>query len=298
MASPLDREFLKRARELEDEVEVLLAELDEELRSEVENSVSAGEVQRQDELEQRASRHIARFITLYSAAVVVANRDVAQAKADRNKNLMLPRLRKSKLYEDARQLERQLDDYAETIEKRFRHRNWAKDGRTFTQRIKTIQRGTEKTVRNIIHNGIQSGQGAKEIARDIQQYVNPTTGRTAPFEEFRKRFGRPKSFRPKDIPSGSVKSNAMRIARTETAHTYRQATVDFYKDKDYVKGWDWVLSGSHPRADECDTYAANSPYKDPGDLPVTHPMCLCDVHANLMSVDELSQLERAEAVAV
>jgi hypothetical protein len=87
----------------------------------------------------------------------------------------------------------------------------------------------------------------------------------------------------------------MRIARTETANTYRQSTIDFYKDKPFVSAWDWVLSGAHPRPDVCDDYHTEGPYDHWYDLPTApHPYCMCDVVVITKSVDEIRMLYNAD----
>ena len=168
------------------------------------------------------------------------------------------------------------------------------DGRTLQGRITTIKTGNIRIVRTIIEEGVRRGSSVLSIANQIEAYVQPDIlgRRVRPFDLYRQRFGRPKSFVPKGIPAGSMDYNAVRIARTETARTYRAATVDFYKNKDYVDGFDLVMSGSHPKTDECDGYAADSPYYEIEQIPDSHPNCLCDVIPRILSYEEMRELKR------
>lgn len=167
--------------------------------------------------------------------------------------------------------------YVDDVPVRFKSYRWS-DGKNYTQRIKTLKDGTEKVVLSIIENGVNEGKGAKAIAKDIRQYVAPVADskNVAPREVYRKRFNRATNYIPKNVPTGSVQYNAVRIARTETARLYRESALQFYKNKKWVKGYRWVLSNSHGRADECDAYAAEE-WQNVGDIPTAHPNCLCDV---------------------
>lgn len=50
------------------------------------------------------------------------------------------------------------------------------------------------------------------------------------------------------------------IARSETIESYRDSYRESTKDHDWVKGYTWELSGSHPRPDECDILAGQDLY--------------------------------------
>jgi len=161
-------------------------------------------------------------------------------------------------------------------------------GYTFTERMATLRRGTTKVVRGIVQNEVKKGTSAKNIAKKVQLYVKPTGNkRVSPLDVIRQRTGRA----PRGIPSGSIQSNAIRIARTETAYTYRQATVDYYKDEEFIAGYKWVLSNSHSRTDICNDWASVDLYaKDGSDLPAGHPNCVCDTQSVLKSQAELKRL--------
>ncbi len=161
-------------------------------------------------------------------------------------------------------------------------------GYTFTEKMKTLKTGTSKVVRGIVQNEVKKGTSAKKIAKKIQLYVKPTgNSRVAPYEVMRQRLGRV----PRGVPSGSIQHNAIRIARTETAYTYRQATIDYYSDEQFTKGFKWVLSNRHSVPDICNEWASKSLYKKDGsDLPAGHPNCVCDTQVVTISQADMKKL--------
>jgi hypothetical protein len=64
----------------------------------------------------------------------------------------------------------------------------------------------------------------------------------------------------------------MRIARTEMAGIHRRSVTDFYDDRPYLEGYDWVLSNRHETPDKCNGWAAASPYKSAAQLPPAYPI--------------------------
>lgn len=237
----------------------------------------------------KINKEIDAFYDLFVEHLQISSQRVGKLRAQQAIDEVVPKLRKAGLVTESLDLYRKVRSYADDVGTRIMVDKWA--GQPLGYRIKTIREGTQKTVLNIIENGVKEQLSAKNIAKNIEQYVNPLPGapKTAPLDEFRKRFGRPKSFTPEGVPQGSVQYNAMRIARTETAHIYRQATLDFYKNREWVTGYRWVLSNSHPRPDICDDYA-NVKYTNANDVPTGHPHCLCDVQPELMSAEEMRNL--------
>ena len=79
-----------------------------------------------------------------------------------------------------------------------------------------------------------------------------------------------------------ARHQARLVARHETVESFRQVYRENTGAKDYAHGFRWVTSGSHPKPDECDSYAGQDAYGlGPGGypadaLPMTpHPACLC-----------------------
>lgn len=165
------------------------------------------------------------------------------------------------------------------------------DSRTVLQRLDSVKISAMKTIRNLTNKAITLGWSREKLAGRISLYLDPRgkIGRVTPWVEHRLRFGRPTSFLPKDIRAGSVWSNSMMIARTEMNNTWRKVTVDLNKNKPWHAGWNWVLSSSHPKPDICDDWAAGSPYKDEGELPVEHPNGFCYVEPMTVSKRDFNE---------
>lgn len=162
------------------------------------------------------------------------------------------------------------------------------DGKTLDFRLKTIKKGASNVVEAAIRQGLAEGKSAYEIGRDIETYIKKDGRRrySSPSHIINREKGLPVTapYGKKRTPAGAVDYNALRIARTELVNNYRQAKVDITKDKDWVVGWKWSLSASHPEPDICDTWANHDEglgrgvYSKSSDVSALgHPNCLCNV---------------------
>jgi hypothetical protein len=113
---------------------------------------------------------------------------------------------------------------------------------------------------------------------------------TQAFREAARLRDRASSYVYKGAPAGSVQYNSMRIVRTEMGSICRRSVTDFFDDRPYVEGYDWVLSNRHPKTDRCDRNKAGSPYSSQAQVPSTHPNCLCRLVARIMSQEKLKRL--------
>lgn len=109
----------------------------------------------------------------------------------------------------------------------------------------------------IVNEGIALGQSAREIATNVSGFINPS----AP---------------------GGVRYSASRLGRTELNNAYHATSIRSYQESPYVRGVQWVISGSHPTDDECDEYAEidesglGSGVFLPDEVPFKpHPQCFC-----------------------
>lgn len=117
-----------------------------------------------------------------------------------------------------------------------------------------------------VNIGLLTGKSADEIARTVQNMINPSV-------------------------MGGVKYAAMRIGRTELANAFHQTTIRYSREQPWVRGYKWNLSGSHGRTDICNEYAGDDHANmGPGvfkknnvpDKP--HPQCLC--YLTIVGVDD------------
>lgn len=116
-------------------------------------------------------------------------------------------------------------------------------------------------ITQVINAGLLQGKSAKEIANDVEQYINPKT-------------------------RGGVRYAAMRLARTEINNAFHFSAIRHTREMPWVTGYKWHLSGSHPRADECNLMASRDHngmgpgiYNKRSVPGKPHPHCLCYVTA-------------------
>ena len=174
------------------------------------------------------------------------------------------------------------------------------DHRTTKHRLKTLKVGYTKTVRNIIDNGTADGKNAVDISRDIEFFIKPELKgkRVSPYKYYRERHGVAKV--PKDIFGGSVEYNSLRIARTEIATSRRETTVRSYSGLKSVRGFQWILSSSHPRPDVCDFFANHDEglgrgvWKSP---PASaHPNCFCNVKRVMINQKVTAKIKNLDKI--
>jgi hypothetical protein len=111
-------------------------------------------------------------------------------------------------------------------------------------------------VDQVIAKGLLRGLTAYELAAEVRGFIHP------------------------DV-RGGVSYAAMRLARTEINNAFHQTAIRYTREMPWVEGYEWHLSGSHPRTDICNDLAERNgglgrgAYRK-GDVPSKpHPLCLC-----------------------
>lgn len=129
-----------------------------------------------------------------------------------------------------------------------RHTN----GFTLSQRVYRNSQATVLHVGQIVDSGLARQLSAREIARLVRRYIDPIT-------------------------PGGASYAAMRLGRTEINNAHHDTTIRLSQDRPWVTGYQWKLSGSHPKPDICNEYASeNDGLFDKGEVPSKpHPQCLC-----------------------
>lgn len=112
-------------------------------------------------------------------------------------------------------------------------------------------------ISQIINSGLLQGKSASEIAKDVEQYINPKV-------------------------RGGVRYAAMRLARTEINNAFHFSAIRYTREMPWVTGYKWHLSGSHPKGDVCNLMASRDHhqmgpgvYKKSSVPGKPHPHCLC-----------------------
>lgn len=294
----MDPLLLKTIKELDAFTRAELFRLNDDLRIIYEGYVRDGKIQDSATLMKKTDARILQWGALFVAGLV-GYQLLASKRANERDNTSIKQVFKQ--FASNKKSSEFLDNLRDTEAIKtadgFLKRKFPGTNVTTERRFKTIIEGSQRTVRNIINVGMESGTPSWEIAKQIEAYIKPElkTGlRVAPWTIARRELGRPVSYIPKGIPAGSVEYNAMRIARTETVSTYQMAPYLAHKDKWYYNGIKWVLSGSHPEPDECDDYANHNEGIGKGVWQVCpaipHPHCLCHTEVQMANTDEMIRM--------
>jgi hypothetical protein len=156
-------------------------------------------------------------------------------------------------------------------------RQWVDpNGYRLSDRIWRARQAVREQIDAVLRKAIASGQDALEVADILEQFLDPAY---SPVRNALNRIirGQRKSIVTSSPGRGGMGSfPARRIARTEITRAHGQATIMAAERTPFATGIRWHTSGSHPRADECDSKAAGSPYA-PNRVPgyPSHPQCLC-----------------------
>lgn len=156
------------------------------------------------------------------------------------------------------------------------------DGRGLSRRIWSDVTGIGNNIRDIVASGLSRQISAKELAKLVEGYVDPTQ-----YKDWSKRAGEllGKGY-------GRVEYNSMRLARTTITHSGIISNKLSAKANPFCDGLKWNLSGSHSarmhgHTDECDEYAGRIFPAD--EYPFEHPNGLCyPTPAISKSIDEIA----------
>lgn len=141
------------------------------------------------------------------------------------------------------------------------------DGLRVSDRIWRISQRARDSVRKIVEDGVTRGLNSRELARQVERYLQPDVW-TPLKEETRRRLGVPKD----------ISMEAMRLAVTELNNAFHEGTVLSYRAIPSARGIYWRLSHSHPQTDICDTYSRHNGdgFYGKGTEPTKpHPWCKC-----------------------
>lgn len=145
---------------------------------------------------------------------------------------------------------------------------------------KSIWGGTRKTQRDIntiISEGVAMNKSAYDIAKDLEQYVDPTARKDWEWSKVYPGTNR------------VVDYNAQRLARTMVSHAYQQSFIKTTQSNPFVEAYRWLVSNSHRTCEICIDRSQNDHYglgdgvfpKD--QLPLDHPNGMCTYEAVITS---------------
>jgi len=155
--------------------------------------------------------------------------------------------------------------------------NMYKDGKGLSDRIWGITEGFGKDIEYMVKQGIAEKKSAYELAKDLEQLVKPEARR--PWS-----WG---TVYP-NLRTKQIDYSAQRLARTSITHAHRESQYRSAERNPFVEAIHWELSGEHYSRqvsrwgeDECDDYATQDNYGlgvgnfPIGEVPLSHPQCLC-----------------------
>lgn len=170
--------------------------------------------------------------------------------------------------------------------------NVYQDGWTLSGAIWGYNKQTEYNINHIISMGTAEGKSAVEIARELEQYVNPSARKDWSLEKIYPNW---KKYN-KGV-SDKIDYNAMRLARTLISHAYQQSFQRVNENDPFVVGYKWLISNSHGRV--CDVCKARAETDEFGlgvgvfpkdKLPLDHPNGMCTFEAVIPdSMDEIAR---------
>lgn len=171
-----------------------------------------------------------------------------------------------------------------TIRKAVWQKRWA-DGFTLSERVWQFNHIMNENLHSMIETCVNEGMSAVNFSRAVEQYLElPGPAWTT-------------AIRPSVTGRGSIKYNALRLARTETNNAYRKAQQLSAEKSDIVKGIKWNLSRSHTGEHDCECekfatqdYGLGPGVYPPGKIPISHPNCMCYLTDVLYEGEELIRI--------
>lgn len=161
---------------------------------------------------------------------------------------------------------------------------------TLSQRLWNLENNNIKSIDIAIKTNILRGANAKELAKNIEKYVNPCNRINIKTDAV--------GF------NQNISYNASRLARTSISHSFRETQVQQAMNNPLNIGMKWELSPSHRlrmhgKRDICDEYANQNNYGlgigvfPAKDLPLGHCNCLCNTFEVNTPINEAVQRLKA-----
>ena len=141
---------------------------------------------------------------------------------------------------------------------------------------KAIWSDNEKTLQDIdyiIAKGIAENKSAYDIAKDLEQYVNPAARKTW---EWSKVYPNTKK---------KIDYNAQRLARTMVSHAYQESFVRTTQKNPFIENYKWLMSNSDRVCPVCiaratdDHHGLGAGIYPKDELPLDHPNGMCTFEA-------------------
>lgn len=163
--------------------------------------------------------------------------------------------------------------------------NVYQEGWTLSGAIWGYNKRTQEDLSKIISIGTAQGKSAIEIAKELEQYVDPSARKTAKIIHSW-RYDKAGNKIKDSVYFGKIDYNALRLARTLISHAYQQSFENVNRNDPFIVGYRWLTSNFHGRVCEiCRARAETDQFglgvgvfpKD--QLPLDHPNGMCTFEA-------------------
>lgn len=278
------KDFVQLVVDQEEEITDVLQTIKTDVSDLIAENTKQNKINDRDQIVSGLNDVLKGFTVTLGAILLNYNIDALNLIADRD----IAAVEKYKSLELSQKIETKVDSVAATLERTFLTKKSVFDKISIGSRIKTIEKSFINATIAALDVGIRNGDSAETIAKQIDRLVeiDPANRLKGPFQIIRERFGT-RVVSPSQA-RGSVSYNSLRIARTEIAETYRNATILLNQDQPWVKGFQWKLSRAHPKQDICDKYK-DKIFQTLAQRPYTHPNCMCYLIVVYYTIAELKK---------
>lgn len=163
--------------------------------------------------------------------------------------------------------------------------NVYQDGWTLSGAIWGYNKRTQEDLSKIISIGTAQGKSAIEIAKELEQYVDPSARKTAKTIHSW-RYDKAGNKIKDSVYFGKIDYNALRLARTLISHAYQQSFENVNRNDPFVVGYRWLTSNFHGRVceicrdrSETDQFGLGVGVFPKDQLPLDHPNGMCTFEA-------------------
>ena len=163
--------------------------------------------------------------------------------------------------------------------------NVYQDGWTLSGAIWGYNKRTQDDLSKIISIGTAQGKSAVEIAKELEQYVDPSARKQAKTIQSW-RYDKAGNKIKDSVYFGKIDYNALRLARTMISHAYQQSFENVNRNDPFVVGYRWLTSNFHGRVceicrerSETDQFGLGVGVFPKDQLPLDHPNGMCTFEA-------------------
>lgn len=163
--------------------------------------------------------------------------------------------------------------------------NVYQDGWTLSGAIWGYNKRVQEDLSKIISIGTAQGKSAVEIAKELEQYVDPSARKQAKTIQSW-RYDKAGNKIKDSVYFGKIDYNALRLARTMISHAYQQSFENVNRNDPFVVGYRWLTSNFHGRVceicrgrAETDQFGLGVGVFPKDQLPLDHPNGMCTFEA-------------------